>query len=79
MQAVAAAAIGVISAIVLAGGISPATVAVALGYPIYFQLRARFQVNTPGALALELATLVPVAIVLASLQPWPTTGARRNW
>ncbi|WP_242089110.1 hypothetical protein, partial [Microbacterium lacticum] len=30
--------------------------------------------NTPGALALELATLVPVAIVLASLQPWPTTG-----
>ncbi|MBF9337351.1 hypothetical protein G3N30_14375 [Microbacterium lacticum] len=72
VAAVAAAAIGVISAIVLAGGISPATVAVALGYPIYFELRARFQVNTPGALALELATLVPVAIVLASLQPWPT-------
>lgn len=40
VAAVAAAAIGVISAIVLAGGISPAT----------------------------------VAIVLASLQPWPTTG-----
>ena len=74
VAAVTAAAIGVISAIVLAGGISPATVVVALGYPIYFELRARFQVNTPGALALELATLVPVAIVLASLQPWPTTG-----
>ncbi len=48
VAAVAAAAIGVISAIVLAGGISPATVAVALGYPIYFEFRARFQVNTPG-------------------------------
>lgn len=74
VAAVAAAAIGVISAIVLAGGISPAAVAVALGYPIYFELRARFQVNTPGALALELATLVPVAIVLAFLQSWPATG-----
>ncbi|GGO67688.1 hypothetical protein GCM10010910_30030 [Microbacterium nanhaiense] len=78
VAAVVAAAIGVISAIVLAGGISPAAVAVALGYPIYFELRARFQVNNPGALALELVTLVPVAFVLAFLQSWPATGPR-NW
>lgn len=77
VAAVAAAAIGVISAIVLAGGISPATVAVALGYPIYFELRARFQMSSPGALALELTALVPIAIVLAFLQPWPATGAPR--
>lgn len=77
VAAVATAAIGVVSAIVVAGGISPATVVVALGYPIYFELRARSQLNSPGALALELTALLPIATAMAFHQAWPTPDIPR--
>lgn len=68
IAAVAAAAIGVTAAIVVAGGLSWATVAVAVGYPVYFAIRRRAGLDSIGAFCFELAVLVPAAIVLA-LQP----------
>ena len=66
--AVAAAALGVTAAIVVAGGLSWATIAVAVGYPVYFAIRRRAGLDSIGAFCFELAVLVPAAIVLA-LQP----------
>lgn len=68
IAAVVAAAIGVTAAIVVAGGLSWATIAVAVGYPVYFAIRRRAGLDSIGALCFELAVLVPVAIVLA-VQP----------
>ncbi|OII38725.1 EamA family transporter RarD [Plantibacter sp. MMLR14_011] len=68
IAAVAAAALGVTAAIVVAGGLSWATIAVAVGYPVYFAIRRRAGLDSIGAFCFELAVLVPVAIVLA-LQP----------
>ena len=68
IAAVAAAAVGVTAAIVVAGGLSWATVAVALGYPVYFAIRRRAGLDSIGAFCFELLVLVPVAVVLA-LQP----------
>jgi chloramphenicol-sensitive protein RarD len=68
ITAVAAAAVGVTAAIVVAGGLSWATVAVALGYPVYFAIRRRAGLDSIGAFCFELLVLVPVAVVLA-LQP----------
>ncbi|TQL48722.1 chloramphenicol-sensitive protein RarD [Homoserinimonas aerilata] len=59
--AVIAAALGVAAAFFAASGLSWATFAVALGYPIYFTLRRAAGVDTPGALWLELVVLVPFA------------------
>lgn len=60
--AVAAVAVGVLAALVSAGGLSPVTLAVALGYPIYFTGRRRFSLDTPAAFLLELVVLVPFAM-----------------
>lgn len=68
IAAVVAAAIGVTAAIVVAGGLSWATIAVAVGYPVYFAIRRRAGLDSIGAFCFELAVLVPVAVVLA-LQP----------
>ncbi len=68
IAAVAAAAIGVTAAIVVAGGLSWATIAVAVGYPVYFAIRRRAGLDSIGAFCFELLVLVPVAVVLA-LQP----------
>ncbi|WP_268778173.1 EamA family transporter RarD [Microbacterium sp. Root280D1] len=77
LASVVVAAAGVASAIVLAGGISPATMVVALGYPVYFELRARFDLSSPGALGLELAVLLPIAVCLSIWHTWPTTDGPR--
>jgi chloramphenicol-sensitive protein RarD len=68
IAAVAAAAVGVTAAIVVAGGLSWATIAVAVGYPVYFAIRRRAALDSIGAFCFELLVLVPVAVLLA-LQP----------
>lgn len=60
--AVAAAAVGVLFALLAAGGIAPVTAVVALGYPLYFVLRRRARLDTMGAFGLELVVLLPVAV-----------------
>lgn len=68
MAAVAAAAVGVGVALLGGGGISWSTVVVALGYPLYFAIRRRAALDSPGALWFELTILlIPGAIV--ALQP----------
>lgn len=61
--AVSCAAIGVIAAVILAGGLSWSTLVVAGGYPLYFLIRRRFGLDTSGALFLEFVVLFPIAIV----------------
>lgn len=77
LASVVAAGAGVVAAVVLARGVSVPTMIVALGYPVYFELRARFSLNTPGALLLELTALTPVAVFLSISQEWPTSDAPR--
>lgn len=59
--AVGAAAVGVVAALALGGAVGAATAVVALGYPVYFDLRRRFALDGPGSTLLEQAVLVPVA------------------
>ncbi|MBD7958348.1 EamA family transporter RarD [Microbacterium sp. Sa4CUA7] len=77
LGAVIAAAVGVVFAVALTGQISAATLIVMLGYPVYFELRGRFGLNSPGALALELTALLPVAVWFAFGQTWPATDTPR--
>ena len=60
LAAVGAAILGVVGALLLAGGLSWATLAVAVGYPIYFTVRRQWKVDTVGAFCLELTVLLPV-------------------
>lgn len=62
VAAVVAAAVGVGAALLLGGAVGVATVVVALGYPVYFDLRRRFRLDGPGSTLLEQAVLLPVAI-----------------
>ncbi|MFC7431577.1 MULTISPECIES: EamA family transporter RarD [unclassified Agrococcus] len=62
--AVAAAAVGVVAALVLGGAVGVATALVALGYPVCFDLRRRFALDGPGSTLLEQAVLVPVALAV---------------
>jgi chloramphenicol-sensitive protein RarD len=62
LGAVAAAAVGVAAALVVAGGLSWVTLAVAFGYPVYFAVRRHWQVDTVGAFCLELVVLFPVVV-----------------
>lgn len=71
--AVLLAAVGVVVAIAAGGSISWATFVVALGYPIYFMLRRRFQLDSPAALALEMTVLAPVSLWFV-LRPSALTG-----
>lgn len=64
--AVAAAMFGVGAALLGAGGLSWSTVAVALGYPIYFTVRRAFGVDTAGAMWLELMVLLPACVWFAA-------------
>lgn len=66
--AVACAVIGVVAAIVVAGGVSPVTVVVALGYPLYFVLRRRARLDTTGSFSLELVILLPIAVWFLATQ-----------
>lgn len=68
LAAVGAAAIGVAAALLGGGGISWSTVVVALGYPLYFVIRRRAALDSPGALWLEMAILMVPSVVVA-LQP----------
>ena len=68
MAAVAAAAVGVGAALFSGAGISWSTVVVALGYPLYFVIRRRTGLDSPGALWFELGILFVPSAVFA-LQP----------
>jgi chloramphenicol-sensitive protein RarD len=75
--AVVCAVIGVVAAVALGGGIAWPTLVVALGYPLYFTIRTRAELNTVGAFAGESLVLLPIAAwVVAGLPPfgpfaWP--------
>jgi len=68
LAAVLAALVGVVAAIALAGGISWATVVIAVGYPLYFTIRRHWGLDSVGALWFELVVLLPVVLVIL-LQP----------
>ncbi|MBE2997152.1 EamA family transporter [Nocardiopsis sp. HNM0947] len=64
-----------------AGRRARARVEVAFGYPLYFMLRRRFRVDTPSALMLEVAVLVPASAVFV-LRPepfWAFLDHPENW
>ncbi|MFE4542692.1 EamA family transporter RarD [Arthrobacter sp. NPDC056727] len=61
-SAVVTAAVGVIAAVVLAGGIRWPTLVVSLGFPVYFVLRKRTGLNGAGALFFETIALLPFVI-----------------
>lgn len=75
--AVALAALGVVIALVAGASISWATFAVAFGYPIYFLLRRRFQLDSLAGLAAEMVLLAPIALVLL-LRPSAVAGLTAN-
>jgi chloramphenicol-sensitive protein RarD len=68
IAAVSAAAVGVAAALLGGGGISWSTIVVALGYPLYFVIRRRAALDSPGALWFELVILCVSSVVVA-LQP----------
>jgi chloramphenicol-sensitive protein RarD len=65
----AAASIGVAHEVLRVGGFPIEALTVALGYPIYFVLRKRFQTNHVGGLWFDLVLLLPVAGVIAWMGP----------
>lgn len=75
--AVGLASVGVAIALLTGASISWATFAVAFGYPIYFLLRRRFQLDSLAGLALEMALLVPVSLALL-LRPTALEGLASN-
>lgn len=62
--AVALATVGVLFALVLAGGLSWVTWLVALGYPLYFNIRKVYELRSSGAFILELLILMPLVFWL---------------
>ncbi len=68
IAAVSLAVVGVTVALATGASISWATFAVTFGYPAYFVLRRRFNLDSPAALALEMTTLLPIVAVFV-LQP----------
>ncbi|WP_192497127.1 EamA family transporter RarD [Gulosibacter chungangensis] len=79
--AVVLAAAGVTIAFVAGASVSWATFAVAVGYPAYFILRRKFELDTPSAQSLEIALLAPVSLVFV-LQPGAFEGLSAhpgNW
>lgn len=67
--ALVAAGVGVAAAVVIAGGIGWSTLAVAIGFPVYFTLRRRARLNTLGAVFLEFFLLLACACVFLALTP----------
>jgi chloramphenicol-sensitive protein RarD len=70
--AVGAAVVGVVAALLGGSGISWSTVVVAVGYPLYFTIRRRVALDSPGALWFELAILLIPSAVFAA-QPTSLT------
>lgn len=74
--AVAAAGVAVAAAFLLDGGLSWVTALVALGYPLYFQVRRYTGLDSSGVMLLELAVLVPVAVTIVGVEgSFTTLGA----
>lgn len=69
LSAVVAAGLGVGCALLIAGGLSWATVVIALGYPLYFVLRSRARLNTLAAFWCEIVALTPVALAVMLAPP----------
>ena len=65
--AVAIAGAAVTYAISLSPVVSWTTFAVCLGYPLYFVLRRRAGLDSPAAFGVEMAALIPLAILLIGL------------
>ncbi|AWB88553.1 EamA family transporter RarD [Salinibacterium hongtaonis] len=63
--AVGAALVGVAAAFFAADGLSWATAAVAIGYPIYFVIRRALGIDTPGAMLVELVILLVPSVWFA--------------
>jgi chloramphenicol-sensitive protein RarD len=81
IAAVSLAVVGVVVALATGASISWATFAVTLGYPAYFVLRRRFNLDSPAALALEMTTLLPIVAIFV-LQPHALaamSAAPMNW
>lgn len=58
------AVVGTACAVFAAGGVSWATTAVAVGYPVYFTLRRRTGLDSVAVLWWEIVLSVPVAVAL---------------
>jgi len=75
LAAVVSAAVGVAAALALGGAVGLPTLLVALGYPLYFDLRRRFALDGPGSALLELTLLLPIAVVLLTVRAADGTAA----
>ncbi len=71
--ATAAALVGVTHEVFRVGGFPIEALTVALGYPVYFVLRKRFQTNHVGGLWFDLVLLLPIAIAIAWMGPMDET------
>lgn len=69
VTAVATASVGVVAAVVLAGGLSWPTLLVALGLPLYFVSRRAFALDSTGAQFLELTAMLPFSVVVMTVHP----------
>ncbi|MGO1544948.1 MAG: EamA family transporter RarD [Gulosibacter sp.] len=76
-SAVALAVAGVVIALAAGASVSWETLAVALGYPAYFVLRRRFELDSPAALSLEIALLAPISLAFV-LQPAAVDAVASN-
>lgn len=65
--AVALAFVGVVYAIVQAGGIAWTSLLVCLGYPYYFVLRTQFKTDNLGGLWFDMLLMLPLAIYFAAV------------
>jgi chloramphenicol-sensitive protein RarD len=63
--AVLLAALGVINAVLQAGGFAWTSLLVCLGYPYYFVLRSRFKVDNLGGLWFDMLLMTPLALYFA--------------
>lgn len=81
IAAILSAALGVTFALTTGANVSWTTAVVALGYPVYFVIRKRFELATPAALSLEMLSLTPIALAFV-LQPADESafnGHPGNW
>jgi chloramphenicol-sensitive protein RarD len=75
--AVACAVVGVLHELWLTRSFAWPTLVVALGYPPYFVLRRKINADPVVAFALEMALLLPVAVVMLYVRDsWPVVAHR---
>ena len=67
--AVAVAGVGVVCAVLFAGGLGWPTLVVVLGLPMYLVSRRAFGVDSTGAQLLEIASMLPFAAIVFAMRP----------